>query len=45
MTVLTGEAPANWEDWVPLRYGRVCAAIAAPTLKYEAAPKNIDVHL
>lgn len=45
MTVLTGEAPVNWEDWVPLRYGWVCAAIAAPTLKYEATPKNIDVHL
>lgn len=45
MTVLTGEAPTNWEDWVPVGYGWVCAVIAAPTMKYEAAPKTINMHL
>lgn len=42
MTVLTGEAPANWVDWVPLGYGWACASLlAAPTLTYEAAPKTV----
>lgn len=39
MTVLTGEALADWEDWVPQDYGWVCAVIAAPTKKYKAAAK------
>lgn len=41
MTVLTGEAPANWEDWVPLGYGQVCVVITAPTMKFKAVPKTL----